>query len=350
MEKIIVKAEIMSPIHIRSGDEYDRLDYFFFDWWESLQLVDQKWLENLSTKDEQLFNNVLSVIKQWNFREIENCKMNYYEDFLDETYIKWNIDISEKASKQLLMKGGKNNQWIIKKQFQNKFTWESIIPGSTLKWIIRTIFLCYKMQELNWTDCRRQERELKTYDNKILKELFKNIYLEDVLVEDSVKNIQYVQWVNKRTESTWQVKGIPMSIESIVKGKFDINITNFFKDKSHSLAIDKTKLLEMIKFYSKLVISREEQILENIGIHTDYIDELNWLYNQWKYPIKIGMFKKSITYKIFWEDMIEDIYYYDTQKHKNIMDLNKARKLWVWDKSIYLDENNTPVWWIVLSF
>ena len=104
----------------------------------------------------------------------------------------------------------------------------------------------------------------------------------------------------------------------------------------------------MLKNYSKKVIEREKHILNNLGLydlHKDFIVKLNDYLSNWKYPIKIWMFKKSLAYKIFWEDMINEL---NKRQWNNWS--QTSRKWWVWDKTLYVDENKNLIWWIVCEF
>ncbi len=351
IEKYTIKASIKTTMHISSQEEYDRMDYFIFEDW--LQIVNQTWLEDLSKQDEKLFKDILKSIEEGNFKKLEELKSTYYDKYFDaDKFELEDIDIWEKAKESLKNTWWKNNQWIIKKQFQNKFTQEAMIPWSTLKWLFRSIYFFDKY----WKDYEKHKKDFKLWkiieNSKENKEYFSNLYFEDVNIKNQEKSIQYIIWTNKTSQKTWENKWIPLVVETIKQWDFNIDITNFFKDKNHNLDFDVISFSQAIKDYSNIMIKREKQILDNIWIKSDFIDELNKLYDEWKYPIKIWMFKKSLSYKLYWEDILEDLVYtqYNRKIWKKTMDDKKARNFWVWDKSIYLDENENPMWWIVLEF
>jgi len=73
--KIIkIKAKILTPIHIDNSEILDRMDYFCFDWWDVIQILDRKWLNFCAEKDMELFNNIIKNIELGNFLEVENFK------------------------------------------------------------------------------------------------------------------------------------------------------------------------------------------------------------------------------------------------------------------------------------
>ena len=347
-----IKATIKTPIHIWSGEEYDRLDYFTFE--DVLQIVDQKWLEDSSKKDEKLFEDILKSIKKWDFKMLEQLKDKYYDNFFDpDKFEIENIDIEKNAYKSLIQdrqynqKWVRGNQWIIKKYFADKFTKKAMIPWSTLKWLFRSIYFFDKY----WNDYKKYKESGKDIENDVKNnKYFSNLYFEDVEIINHKKSIQQIIWVNAK-KGDWENKWIPLVVETVKEGYFNIDIINFFKDKDHNLDFDYEEFKEYIKSYSNIIITREEQILSNIWIKSEFIDELNDLYDNWKYPIKIWMFKKSLAYKLYWEEILDNfVYKYNSKIWKKVMDIKQSKKLWIWDKSIYLDENENPMWWIILEF
>lgn len=349
LQKIKLKATIKTPIHISSWQEYDRMDYFIDE--KKLVIVKQTWLEELAQKDESLFKEILESIENWKFTELENLKKEYYENYFNKKFKIEEITIENEALKSLKNDEEKDNQGIIKRHFEDKFTNKAMIPWSTLKGLFRTIYFFdkygkdYEKHKNNfwlWKEIEQND-ENKTY--------FSNLYFEDVEIKNQKKSIQLLLWANKKNKN-WKIWWVPQVIEAVEKGEFDIDITPFFKNKEHNIDFNKEEFKEYIKSYSNILITREEQILENIWINSDFIKELYNLYDSWKYPIKIWMFKKSLAYKIYWEEILQDFVYtkYNKKIWKKIMDNKASQRFWVWDKSIYLDENEQPIWWIILEF
>jgi hypothetical protein len=65
-------------------------------------------------------------------------------------------------------------------------------------------------------------------------------------------------------------------------------------------------LSNILKQYSNLLVDREEYLMHTISckIKTDFISQLREYIKQGKFPIKIGMYKKSLTYKIRRKQML----------------------------------------------
>ena len=396
LQTLRLKSTIITPIHIDNGEVYDRLDYFLFDWWEELQIVDRKWLLDCveKFKDRQLFEQIINSIKKWRFDELESLKVNFYENYFDPNeYLKKEIKTWNEAVNHLIsevLDWNKNNAGEIKRFITDKF-WNIIIPWSTLKWIFRTVFLFYAWWELEkagkldsvkkflkkykfkedelrkllkeekFKEYKVEKKKLKNLEkgiernlevdlNKILEKkfirwdlnvnVFSLIEFEDTTLSKCEVKINKVQFYTKaKNKST---KWVPQTLELVSKWTFEIKINNMW------LNLSKEEFKNMLKNYSKKVIEREKHILNNLGLydlHKDFIVKLNDYLSNWKYPIKIWMFKKSLAYKIFWEDMINEL---NKRQWNNWS--QTSRKWWVWDKTLYVDENKSLIWWIVCEF
>ena len=188
--------------------------------------------------------------------------------------------------------------------------------------------------------------DVESKTKEFLEKSWNQLVCSDIVMSNTSENIQIVRWVNKpktdfRTKQLVKPKWLPVVTHTITNGQF-----NF------SFDIDSNNFLEYLGEYSKILIEREERIIKNIWswLNTDLISKLRKLHEDWKYPIKIGMFKKSLSYKLYWEDLLTTVYTKKNQKSwKMDMDSDKALRIWVWDKSIYCNESNTPVWRILLS-
>ncbi len=409
-----LRAEIITPIHIDNWEVYDRLDYFVFDGLDVIQIVDRKWLIDCANLDKNLFNKIIKSIEEGNFIKLEGLKSEFYDKYFDKSYILKKISISKKVLKYLIMKDkdySKSKNWIIwnlgeiRKFIKNKF-WGIIIPWSTLKGFFRTIYFMWKK---NITEAKKLE--VLDKKDKIIKKIFSFIQFEDVVIKNPKLEIQ---WIKLATENG----SIPLPVEVLIWWEIEIKISydkNLFKD----LYIDK-----LLKDYSFEVIWREKRILDNFEkFNTNLSDKLYSFHKEWKYPVKIWMFKKSLAYKIFWKEGLDDVYkkliklvnkiqysikeefnltnerriinlvknridkfdlekfYKDNKlwifgfkefknfrsfisntikekfnKKKNLYVLSFEKstkvvwqKLWIWDKSFYIDENQNPIWWISLE-
>lgn len=379
MESHKIKCKVFTPIHIWSWDVYDRLDYFVFEWndWTTISLFNQKWIEDLASKDKNLFEKVISSVTKWKFNLLEKEKATYYNNIYmnwDDEYLDKEISISDWAKKQIVSSVGnnQNNQWFINRQICNKISWDPILPWSTLKWIFRSAFLFGKIWEsvkINSFNHRTRTNEIidyifkydensNRYDefNKSLdKDIFNWLYLGDeVEVESDLKAdnnslvIKKLIWANKAVFnpeiSNNQLEWIPIVCEMINQWvKFEINVTFGPWYVTNKWNWDQIK--ESFKNYSKKLIDREEKILKQVWFKWNLIEELNKYWEDWKYPIKIWMYKKSLAYKVFWDEQLADLNKLEWEKR-----LAKSRQLWVWDKSIYIDDDWNVVWWIILDF
>ncbi|MBS8121719.1 RAMP superfamily CRISPR-associated protein [Candidatus Vampirococcus lugosii] len=333
-----ISCSILSSININNGELYERFDFFIRG--NELLVVNNNWLEKIDNKEK--FNDVLNCIQFGDFKRLEIIKDKI--DISNFEIIE-RIEIKKEAIKVLQNAKEKNNQGQIKKFIYDKFTNTPIIPGSTLKGIFRTVFLYDKLYN-DYSNIENKEY-INSLNKQLDNELFNFIGFNDVKIKNYEKYIQKILGVNKKA-NTGKEHGIWQILESINSGEFDIEIDIYPNEKNISLGDD---FIQKIKDYSNILITREEQILDNIGIRIDFIDKLNDLYDQGKYPIKIGMFKKSLSYKIFWEEILEDhIYKFNHRKGLKIMDHKSSRTFGVGDKSIYLDENGNPVGWLLLEF
>ncbi len=351
-KKIRIKVRNLTPMHIHNNEILDRMDYFTFEWWDVIQIFDRKWLNFCAKKDRWLFDEIIENIETWDFITLEDNKYEFYEKFWDEFikqyWIKNEIKIWEKASNLINQNNdystNKNqnwNQWEIKRFSRFWLNKELFIPWSTLKGIFRTIFLNDEIKKLNWY-YKDQAKLLEKFENEDLfkKDLFAFLQFEDAKIINSKIEIQQINSKNKPVKQ-WQApkKGISQILELVVWCEFEIIIN----DLQWQIDIEKLKI--MIKDYSTSLIAREEQIINNINFDDKIIDDLDKNYNKDIFPIKIWMFKKSLSYKLFWEDMISEL-------NKNFIWekwLKESRKLWIWDKMLYIDEDNNPIWWILLS-
>jgi len=337
-----LRAEIITPIHIDNWEVYDRLDYFVFDGRDVIQIVDRKWLIDCANLDKNLFNKIIKSIEEGNFNKLESLKVEFYDKYFEvDKYLIKETFIWKQALNHLVLEWNKNNIWEIKRFISSKF-WDLIIPWSTLKWLFKTMFLFNKLWELNKKYYKEQADELEQISKSDkVKNIFSFIEFEDVKLNNFKLKISKVLSYNK-PKKKWNkaLRWITQVLELLVKWTFEIEI------KDLNWVFSKEKIENMVKNYSTDIIAREEQIVENIKwwLNTNIIEMLDEHMSKWKYPVKIWMFKKSLAYKIFWEEMIENLNKIQWKEW-----LTKSKKLWVGDKTLYTDENQNPIWWISLE-
>ena len=347
LKTIKLQAKIITPIHIDNWEVLDRIDYFYFDGFDEIQVLDRKWLVFCAKKDNELFTKIINSIENRDFKELEDLKKifynNYIEDFINKYWIKGEIKIWEQAKKSLLQTWNRNNLWEIKSFSRFWIDKELFIPGSTLKGLFRSISLFSKISEVNSYSREKKEKYLENLNSwDAFKETFSFLGFEDININSLNNNLE-IQEVSSKNKplKLWMPlrKWINQVMEVITNGQFIININDL------NSKISNEKLNEMLKKYSNKLISREWQILDNIWFRRNFIDQLEDYYKNWYFPIKIWMFKKSLAYKLFWEEMIEELNEDFSWKER----LKEAQKKWIWDKMIYLDENENPIWWIAIK-
>lgn len=342
-KNIKLHVKIITPIHIDNWEILDRMNYFLlYNEWEKLQIVEKWWLLDCAKKNKILFNKIIISIESWNFKELEKLKEDYYNDDIAK-YLWDEIIIWQKAKKSLLNLWWSNNQWIIKRFSRFWIDKELFIPWSTLKGIFRTIFLFDEVNQ--WNNYKNEASRIELLNEKwddFKKELFAFLQFEDININNLNNNLE-IQEINSKNKPTreWQKTKpwINQVMEIIKDWEFEINLLD------SKWQINIKELNKKIEKYSNTLVTREEKILDNIWFRSDFIDNLDEYYKNWYFPIKIWMFKKSLSYKLFWEEMIKELNENFFWKEW----LNKSRELWIWDKMIYVDEFQNPIWWIAIK-
>jgi len=324
---IKLHAKIITPIHIDNGEVLDRMDYFTFTWWEEIQVLDRKWLVECAKKDKTLFSEIIQSIEKWNFNKLEKLKANFYgkygNDFITKFWVKEEIKLWNKAKDYVIRTWNKNNNWEVKRFSRFWLEKELFIPWSTLKWIFRTIYLFDEI--VQWKNYKEEVRIIDNVekDDKFKKELFAFLLFEDVNINNLSENLEIQEISSKNKDPReWQApkKWINQVLEVLIWWDFEINISDL------NSKIDNKKLIGMLEKYSNALISREEQILDNIWFKNDFIKSLKKELENSYFPIKIWMFKKSLSYKLFWEEMIDELNMNFEWKEW----LKEAQEKWIW--------------------
>lgn len=362
MNKLKINAEIISPICLWNGKEWDWLDFFIDEDNGTFCLVDQNWIERAIEENMVNSKQLLNAIREWDFQELAVIKEDLWKDFFD---IKAEYQIGDDAFKTLWQYWNSSNQWFVKQQFANILDNEVNIPWSTIKWIMRTAYLYSLISwEITLENIRlnRDERwkigrnpvsinnieEVKNIEDmdkmngELNDKLFKRIACADAKINDGEIVIQTFQSKNKPLKDWAAKKWISLVVQSVAKWNMEFEIT----ETPNNLDIDLSDFEPLIKSYSEMLIDREERLTNSVNFWHDFIETLRNYYAEWKYPIKLWMYKKSLTYKLWWDELADAL-----NQQKKWKDWKEwAMKLWIWDKTIYVDEDENPVGWIVLSF
>jgi hypothetical protein len=308
----------LSPIHIRNGDEWTSIDFVLSTNPNKVNIVDSSRIYQIIQKDPQAKDKILDLLSKWDY-----YKLDIYKKKLDlsEHFVKYSINCKNQAYRWLRNNGNANNIWIISQHIHEKITNTPTIPWSSIKGMIRSALFYRYTQQQDITIANFNEKSIEEEIYKIVKWLV----VSDVKIEDYGLSIQKVnvQWVKKNNN-------IPTYKMTIDAWKFEIQI----KDPFWSLP---SSFHEIMRKYSALIISREKKIFDNFedeAINKNVLREIYDLYKDKNMmPMKIGMYKKSLTYTNYREDMIR----------------NKRYMKQVWNKSLWIDENRIPMWRIVLS-
>ncbi len=366
MNRLNINAEIISPICIWWGKEWDWLDFFIDEDNKTFCIVDQNWIERAIEQNIIDSKQLLSTIREWNFQKLSWIKEKLWKDFFD---IKSEYPLKDAALKTLWQYGNSSNQWIVKQQFSNKLNNEICIPWSTIKWILRTAYLYsiikgeitpeniqFNVKETSkWSKPDKKNpisiknyKEIKDIEDmdkmnwELNKKIFNRIGCSDAKINNNQIIVQTFQSKNKPLRD-WTAKNwISLVVQSITKWNMNFEILELPNKENINLP----EFEWLIKIYSKMLIDREEHLSNSVCFWNNFIETLKNYRNEWKYPIKLWMYKKSLTYKLRWDKIADAIN--QQKKWKEWKDW--AMLLWVWDKTIYVDEEDNPVGRIILSF
>jgi len=134
-----LRCEILSPVHIGTGEEIPAYEYIIIDNY-LIKLNLDKVLYLLSNKDMDKFNQYNEAGDYIGLRKF--LVEIYREKEIQDTAIEYKIpvtnDIQKKYEENI---DNPENQLLIKMQFRNELSKQPIIPGSSIKGAIRTAIL-----------------------------------------------------------------------------------------------------------------------------------------------------------------------------------------------------------------
>ncbi len=369
-DTLTLKASVLTPLHIWSWESWDRLDWFLDEDNQQIVILFKDWLFDLQKQNPNDFEKLINLLKtptDDNFAQIEAIKSRFLADKF-EKYKVLALLVWQKALQKLKNEGEANNQWIIERFVYNPVSQEIYIPGSSIKWLLRTALLYFvfnrdyqlnlnkliddainrlkariarnnqrRNKDLDLLIKFQQRRRLKKWEKIRLEQflqyfvLTKDIkwdpkrdpmswfWIEDISEISSLKRqIQFIS--NFWKWSLWAAK------EIMAAGKFEVNVkVSFEKFKKVGVA----DLESVIKEYSNYLIAKEKETISFINIETHKAN-IDWDFKKMKelldnryYPLKLWMHKKEYAYYLL------------------------ARKRY---KSMFLSEQNQPMWWVLLEF
>ena len=81
-----LKGQVLTSIHIWSGESYDRLDYFVDE--RNFYLVDRRWLNWLIDNwFWDIVDGIAKALRNWDFINLEKLKSKVFEKVIDKFLI-----------------------------------------------------------------------------------------------------------------------------------------------------------------------------------------------------------------------------------------------------------------------
>jgi len=320
LERNKIILEVVTPFFIGNGDEYLDIDYVYDK--DRIKIIDKNKFNKRVFKDEKLYNNLLSISDD--FKKLKSFFKNNAKEFL------YDVRISNKVNKLI------SNEMInIKKFVRDKFTQTPIIPGSTIKGIIRTSLANYyyhnnrKLHE----ELQNENSEVKflnaifrNYEKDAKKDILKSLYVSDLKpIDCEMKIIRPFYKINIEDEPN----DLDV-LEVLTKGKFEgeIIINKNFKDINIDLSIDIIKS-SLEEFFKKILNYEKERIKNKEYKFPEYQP----------YLIKLGLHSGAGAKTIEGKRRIK-------VKLKN----EKKPKILNYQLSTWFDEDKNALGWAKLEF
>ena len=312
-EKIALECEILSPIHVGSGEEIPVYEYIIYDGMffkidlnKTISLLSQEELTEFNRLNDRGDYNALRAF----------LKNKYDNHQFREKVTEFVIPVTREVEELYFEKiNDIENQLLIKLNQRNPLSKQAIIPGSSIKGSIRTALLA--MLEKNYDkridgDASRIEGELLgalTKQGKInpLKDPFKHLKINDVSLSNSHTYITTVKNCIKSEDDLVTIDGIQMIYEvtqSVLSGypikfKLDLILSSEFKifQDKRPINISSQTLIEACKSYFK---ERLEKIEAHYFASTPIQNEINKIYNAVDYNkgeflLRVGRFSGKLS-------------------------------------------------------
>jgi len=264
-KKIILK--VITPFFISSGDEYYSTDYIISS---TLRVIDRKKFNEKILKNRELYEKFLDIAD--NLNSLNSFFKTYVKDFLYE------VEFSKRA-KQFLQNNRNVN---IKKFIRDKFNQEPIIPGSTIKGIIRTALANYFFHHFFYNELKNEKNE-----NKFLNKIFrdgKTDAKEDFLKALIVTDLKPKNYKLKIIRPFYKIKtdDEPHNLdllEALVNGEFEGEII-----------INKELLKNKNLNFDIIKISLKEYYEDILNFETNRIQDKKYKFPHYEtYLVKLGL-------------------------------------------------------------
>lgn len=314
-KKISLECEILSPIHVGTGEEIPVYEYLITGGLLYKINLD-KAISLFSSEELKRFNE---VNEKGNYTDLRAfLAEKYYDQEYRDTVTEFVIPVTKEVEEVYKEKiDDTENQLLIKLNQRNPMTRQTTIPGSSIKGSIRTALLQMldKNTEKNiFGNASKIEGELLAALNKRgdrvspLKDPFKHLKVEDVHLPDNSTYISKIkngikgenefftvdiQMIHEVTQSLLTDHSIKFSINLLLSSEFKIF------NQNPPQRITSQSLLEACKTYYK---ERLENIEARYFVNTPIQNEINQIYNAVDYSngeflLRVGRFsgKMSMT-------------------------------------------------------
>jgi len=332
--KTTVNLEILTPIFIGSGENYYPQEFFIED--DKLFFIDKDKFHK-KIMQENLYDEFLE--KSSNINKL----LGFIDDYADKSVALQEVDIDSEVADELFKSVSRQVEAFIK----DKFYFTPYIPGSTLKGLIRTAILDYKIDKfknrINNIE-RLRDKELETvifcnenrnkngyfqFDAK--KDILKALFVDDLKPKDY--KLRVLKPLNRPYKKDKDNK-IPVILECLTEGNFggeirvdeyllknDSSLRNnkYFKDEPLSIDLIKKALRH---YFKKIQQIENNRFRVNVPNYNEYL-------------IKIGKHAGAGSKSL---NNIRKIY------------IKQLKKEFDYQLSVWIDKYETPLGWAKLNF
>lgn len=333
--KTTVNLEVLNPIFIGNEENYYPQEFFIED--DKLFFIDKDKFHK-KIMQENLYDEFLE--KSSNINKL----LGFIDDYADKSVALQEVDIDSKVADELLDSISRPVEAFIK----DKFYFTPYIPGSTLKGLIRTAILDYKIDKfkksINNIE-RLREKEIETvifcnenrnnrtnrlqFDAK--KDILKALFVEDLKPKDY--KLRVLKPLNRPYKKD-KDNTIPVILECLTEGTFsgeiridehllnnDSSLINnkYFKDEPLSLELIQKALKH---FFVKIQAIEHKRFRVAVPEYEEYL-------------IKIGKHSGAGSKSL---NGLREVY------------IKQLKKKFDYQLSVWIDENDDPLGWAVLKF
>jgi hypothetical protein len=342
-------CDILSPVCIHSWDTLDALNSFVDEKTNTCHIIHDSWIEKAVASGVCTVDEIYNALKVRNNQKITEIKNKAFEQWIIDSIS--SFPITPWAAKKITNPHNAGNIFL---HATNHITWKPYIPGSMLKGMLhslqmvanndKTHLIHYIAQHTSHADCFIQNAKI------------------------SIQTRTAKQWMGKKW---WKKDGISTIHQCITQWSFLWTIEKTATYQEWQLFDDQT-IIHYLKQYQNIILSREKRILDTINkkslirhetslkpipnqeiVNRCHQVQHNRSQRQKDYDIilKVWFHKKSLTFKNDREHILHTIYRNAQSQWQAWWKFlkNEMLKKWVWDRTMRVDENQCPVWWIWLK-